>query len=80
MSEKDVKQQVLEDLLMFLEDKITEKLKKPTKEEELPTEGTLIIEASPTEDCEDCEEDYEEEDEEDELDKRLKKLLSKRGE
>jgi hypothetical protein len=38
MSEKDVKTQVLEDLLQFLEDKITEKLKKPGKEEELPTE------------------------------------------
>ena len=79
MSEKDVKTQVLEDLLQFLEDKISEKIKKPGKEEELPTEGTLIIEASPVEDCE---EDYEEEDEEegDEFDKRLKKLLSKRGE
>lgn len=75
MSEKDVKTQVLEDLLQFLEDKISEKLKKPGKEE-LPTEGTLII-AEPTEDYD---EELEDEEEGDELDKRLKKLLAKRGE
>lgn len=75
--EKDVKEQVLEDLMAFLEEESSQKLKpkKDTMEEMVP-DAVIVSEEAIPEDLEFDEEDSEEDD----LLRRIKDLIAKNGE
>jgi len=74
--EKDVKEQVLEDLMAFLEEESSQKLKPKNDTMEMVPDAVIVSEEAIPEDLEFDEEDSEEDD----LLRRIKDLIAKNGE